>query len=460
MKGLVRNRKRLARLAATAAMAVVYAGQSAPAAPGETAPTYEQLQKRVEQLEARLGQIESQKPAGGDPRAIDAAVAGAQPDAQRRSQFLATGDITSGYDKGFFLRSQDGNFLFKPSVQFQFRGVANYNDPGEGGDDETVSGFEVRRARFRFDGNVISPKLTYSFVWDTNRAGGGVTLLDAWAQYQFAPDWAVKLGQFKESVFHEKDVSGFSQLAVDRTLVDTILGGNQTDRVQGVALVYGGIKENHLRAELALHDGANSKNTDFRDLVPGATPTAAPVFDADYGVGGRVEYRFFGDWASHKDFTAKNTKENLLVLGAGADFTQAGDVDVLRTTVDAQFETPTGWGLYGALHGNFTDTGADDRFDWGAVAQVAYLFRPAWEVFARYDVVAFDDDFATDDLFNEFAIGFNHYLGDNGSAVHRAKVTVDVLYLPDGAPSNQTGIGVLAGNDDQFVLRAQFQLLL
>jgi hypothetical protein len=313
----------------------------------------------------------------------------------------------------------------------------------------------------RFDGNVISPRLTYSFVWETNRAGGAVSLLEGWAQYQIKPDWAVKLGQFKESVFHERDLSFSTQLAVDRSLTDALVGGGQTDRVQGVSLIYGGTKQNPWRAELALHDGANSRNTDFRDFVPGPTPTATPLFDADFGVGGRVEYRFLGEWGAYRDFTAKNTKESLLVVGGGAEFTQAGDVDVLRTTVDAQWENTTGWGVFGALHGNFTDTGDADRFDWGAVAQAGYLFRPQWEVFARYAVVGFDDDFAGEnDLFNEITVGVNHYLGDNGSAMHRAKVTLDVLYLPDGAPSNQTGIGVLAGDGEQFVLRAQFQLLL
>ena len=119
--------------------------------------------------------------------------------------------------------------------------MSNFEEGGkhDGDDDNFQNGFEVRRARFRFDGNVFSPKFTYSFVWDTNRANGNVALLDAWGQYAFAKEWAVKAGQFKESVFHERDVSGYQQLAVDRSLNDALLGGNLTDRVQGVALVYG-----------------------------------------------------------------------------------------------------------------------------------------------------------------------------------------------------------------------------
>jgi len=50
----------------------------------------------------------------------------------------------------------------------------------------------------------------------------------------------------------------------------------------------------------------------------------------------------------------------------------------------------------------------------------------------------------------------NYYLGEHGNAVHKAKLTLDVSYLPNGAPSDQTGIGVLAGTDAQLVIRGQF----
>jgi hypothetical protein len=73
-------------------------------------------------------------------------------------------------------------------------------------------------------------------------------------------------------------------------------------------------------------------------------------------------------------------------------------------------------------------------------------------------VLLLDDDFADNDVYNEFTVGVNYFLGKDGSAGHRAKVTVDVVYLPDGAPSTQTGAGIFAADDDQFALRAQFTL--
>ena len=41
-----------------------------------------------------------------------------------------------------------------------------------------------------------------------------------------------------------------------------------------------------------------------------------------------------------------------------------------------------------------------------------------------------------------------------------AKFTLDASYLPNGAPSDQIGLGELGGDDAQFLLRGQFQLIL
>jgi hypothetical protein len=422
-------------------------------------PTYDDLKTRVEQLEARLQQVEARPLATQD---VDATVERVIRDAERRSQLLAVDGLTAGYDKGFFIRSEDGNFSFKPGILFQFRNITNFRD---GDNEDLQNGFELRRLRPRFDGNAFSPDLTYSIVLDTARSGGNVSLLDAWAQYKFHPEWSVKFGQFRESWYHEGDVPDSSQLTVERSLVDSVLAGSQVDRVQGVALVYGS-NTNPLHGQITFHDGANSKNTDFRDAQPGATPTDPPVYRANFGAGARVEYKLFGDWAGYRDFTAKGNKEHLLIAGAGIDWTQAGDNNIYRTTADLQWENTTGWNVYGAINGNFTDLGTvaggdDNRVDWGALVQAGYLIRPAWEIFGRYDVVGLDGDFVDgDDTFNEFTVGVNYFLGADGKFLHRAKFTLDLVYLPDGAPSNQTGTGVLSNTDDEFALRAQFQLLL
>jgi hypothetical protein len=427
-------------------------------------PSVSELQKRIEELESRLSQLEPTT-TGPSADSVDRAIAEVRVEADRQSQLLALEGVTAGYDRGFFIQSADGAFSIRPGFQFQFRSIANYRDnpPNTLEDDSFETGFEVRRTRFRFDGNAFSKDLTYSLIWDTSRSGGGVTLLDAVVAYKLAPTWTVKVGQFKENVFQEKNVSGFSQLAVDRSLVDAVLGGNLTDRVQGIAVAYGA-SDKPLRAEFAFHDGANSKNTNFQD---GAT---------NFGFGGRAEYKFFGNWSDYRDFTAKNGKEDLLVLGIGADvsdrrgtvLTTPGSVTVLPG-IDLQYEHDGKLSLFASANARYQDlrntTGEDSRLDYGFVVQAGYLVNPKWEPFVRYDVIFLDDDFVgsgVDDTIHEITAGVNYYLGPDGAYQHRAKVTVDVIYLPDGTGplGDQNGLGLLSGSDTQFAVRAQFQLAL
>ena len=130
-------------------------------------------------------------------------------------------------------------------------------------------------------------------------------------------------------------------------------------------------------------------------------------------------------------------------------------------TVDLQWENTSRLGAYAAFIGRLIDAGdAGDFYDWGAQIQGSYLFRPKWEGFARYDFTMFEDDQAVatggaEDFFHEFTVGVNYYYQG-----HAAKFTVDATWLPNGSPNNQTGLGVTAGDDSQFVLRGQFQLFL
>lgn len=420
-------------------------------------PTLDELKAQIQSLQKRVDELDNQKITTAQ---VDATVERVLRDANHRSQLLAVdGGFLAGYDKGFFIKSEDNNFVLRPGLLFQFRNITTNRN---GNNDDTQNGFEIRRLRPRLDGNFLTPDLTYSFVLDTNRSGGSVALLDAWAQYRFAPQWAIKFGQFRESWVHEGDVSDSQQLTVERSLVDGLLAGSLVDRVQGVSLIYGGTKDDSLRAEATFHDGANSKNTDFRDAQPGATSSDPPTFVSNFGFGGRVEYKVFGDWANYKDYTAKGNKDDLLVLGAGADWTQVGDRDTYRTDIDAQWENTTGVNVYGELNGVITNqpsAGDDQRIDWGGLVQAGYLFAPNWEVFGRYDLVKLDSDFVTgNDTFNEFTVGLNYFLGDKGVYLHRAKITGDVVYLPDGSPANVTGTGVLAADDSELLFRLQFQL--
>jgi hypothetical protein len=267
---------------------------------------------------------------------------------------------------------------------------------------------------------------------------------------------ALKAGQWKDNVYHEETISSSKQLAVDRSLLNELIAGGQTDYVQGVSFIYAP-KESPFRAEVAFHDGLDTDNTNFLDKMGGSLG-----LEPNWGVSGRAEYLVQGGWKAYDDFTAMGNKESLLAFGGGFDYTEDGEFNGLLHTLDAQWENDNGLGLYAAYIGVSRDLGGalDSVYDWGVLIQGGYMLNPEWEVFARYDYTDIDDDLVAagdNDTYCEVTLGVNRYLFGAG---HNCKLTLDLTYLPDGAPTDVEGIGVLSSGETEIVIRSQLQLLL
>jgi hypothetical protein len=421
---------------------------------------------KIQQLEAKVAALEVKQ--AQNSKDLAATVDAVLRDAEKRSQLLANGgEMGAGYDGGFYIRAGDA-WVLRPSILFQFWNVTDYREDVVGAsgkmDDEWDNGFEVHRLQLAFEGTAFTKDLTYEFRWENGGDAGSLTLLDAYARYMFADDWGFRLGQFKELINHESLVGDQYLLAAERSLLNqAFVGSGVADRTQGASLIYGGYnKSNSLNAELAFTDGQGAANTSF---------VKVSGIDPNFGVTGRIEYKAFGDWRDYRDLTAKGNKEDLLVLGAGGDWTQTGDGNSLVGAADAQWETAAGLAVYGGglvqhLDSALSLTG-DEETNWGLIGQVGYMFTPSWELFARYDYTRFDNDAAAgasgEDSFNEVTVGFNYYMGANGAAAHRAKFTVDFTWLPDGMPASisPTQLGAQDQTDEnEFMLRAQFQLLI
>jgi hypothetical protein len=480
-KEIVLKQSRLV-VSAVVVLACGVAGISrAGTAGAATEPTKEELQQQLNELKAKVAELErrqsqqtSTAPAtatASSPTQADGALTlspaqQVQLDAGRRSHLMDVEGFTAGYKNGkFLIQSADGNFVFHPWLQLQFRNVTNWRENGKGpGDDDLENGFELRRVKLGFDGNLFSPDMTYLFDWATDRNSGQLILEEAWARYQFTGDWAVRGGQLKDPFAHESLVSSKRLLAVERSLLnDTFTGGDNF--VQGVTLMYqpGGNKGG-LRVEGAFTDGAkNNFNQNFQDF---------PTTNADFGGAVRAEYKVFGDWAAYDQFTALGVKNDLLVLGAGADFTEIGHTNVLLQTLDAQYATPNGLAVYAAYLGRYTADGPPqatpvtgpatttaDYYDWGFLVQGSYLIRQKWEPFVRYDYMRLSQEglaAGANGKVSEITAGVNWYVVQQA-----AKLTLDFTYLPNGTPIADSGADILANNDDsEFLIRAQFQLLL
>src|SRR5688572_15439508 len=263
------SRKLFAGIVAVAILSVPTAARGADE--GSSDPSREQIMKELAALREKVARLEAaqqNQQAKLDATDVRATVQEVIRDADRRSQLLQAQGFTAGWSNGkFLIQSENGDFVLNPYFWTQMRAVANYREEDAAneidGDATTDSGLELRWMKFGVEGRLWE-KLDYRFQWNTLRNGGNLTLDDAWVSYPLNDDWRVKAGQFRERTHHEEFTEEIRQLAIDRSLVNLVLGGGNIDRVQGVALTFAGDDgKSPLRAEVGLTDGPNSDNTNF-----------------------------------------------------------------------------------------------------------------------------------------------------------------------------------------------------
>jgi hypothetical protein len=438
---------------------------AASAIAADTQPTTaESMQKQIEALQAQVQQLQGQQQSIST-KAVDDTVARVLNDADRRSQLMQMEGFTAGWNNGrFAVMSADGNSSIMPYLQMQFRSSTNFDTGGS--DDNSENGFSLPRVKLGFDGTIYSKSLAYFFRWNSGDSDGGgsgaLNLEQAWLRYMFADQMGVRIGQFVDPVFHEQLVNSDRQLAADRSLLNTIITGADESYTQGVTFIW--MPDPRVNVEVGFTDGVNTGNTSFRDFPNGPT---------NFGFAGRAEFALMGNAENSRDFTAMGNKDSSLVLGVGADWTQSGDTNNVLHTVDVQWEGGDGrLGVYAAYVGQFIQNGGgagitgvtggdDDSYNWGFLVQAGYMLDNNWELFGRYDYTSLADEIAiggtgeTEDSFHEATFGANYYFHG-----HNAKFTVDVSWLFNGAPTGAANLGILNSDDDEFVIRGQFQVML
>jgi outer membrane murein-binding lipoprotein Lpp len=442
------------------------------------------LSSKVDELADKVDKLEANQQKS--KAAIDAEIQTIQHDADARDQMLSYKlPLTSGYDptSGFVIRSADGAFSLRPGLVLDIRNDTTYRQSipkGGGGEvartgDDTQSGFDLTRVRLTLAGN-YTEALNY-FIQFQDDQGSSFGLLDAYLTYRLGENspFYFKVGQFKDPLWHERNLSEANLLAVDRSLVESLVGGGQTSRVQGAAILY---DRDRVRLQGVIHDGFNSVNSKFYDSGGlgagvgggnGVTPT-------NFGATGRAEYLVLGtrNAESHpfkqydSGFTSLGNKQELLIAGAGADYSEAGANSVFFHTADVQYNNTTGFAFYAAYLGAYRDLNSKqgvapgNYYDPGFLIQAAYLVTDRLEPFVRYDYtyLAGKSEAASlgvkDHAVQEITVGANYYLYRQN-----LKFTLDGSWLPDGAPTDTDALGVLkdSGNNE-FLLRAQFQLAL
>jgi hypothetical protein len=442
------------------------------AATQPTAEEYQQLKQRVDQLEARQATSPMIPPLVFKTNTSNAG-AGVND---------VVSSITGGWDgTRFTLASEDGNFTLHPGVLLDVRDMLSYRTDvprkytGEvvASGYDTQNGVDLSRMRFILDGTLFH-QAGY-FIQVSDDQGSGFTLLDAVASYRFGESpFTVKAGQFKDPVWHERNLSEANLLGVDRTLVENFLAGGQGSRIQGAAVTY---DADRWRAQLVAHDGFNSQNTKFFDAggVGAGVGGESGVTPTDFGFSGRVEYMLLGSrtaafnpFNEYEQFTSLHARQDILVLGGGADYSQASSNDLIAHTADIQYNNVDGLSLYAAYLGTYRGIHSNQGvpagyyYDSGFVAQAAYVIGQHVEPFVRYDWTRLDPSSTSavagigSHLIQELTLGANYYI-----LGQKLKLTVDGSWLPNGSPSDADALGVLRDSGHQeLVLRTQLQIAL
>ena len=437
-----------------------FADDATPPSTDELREQIRRLQEQVERLEARAAGDSAATPPTTRPAATERALADAE--ARNQRSILAPLSLSqdgeepfvAGHNGKFLLSSPEGDFTLNPNVQLQIRNVTNINNEDGESFEDVENGWEIRRTKVGFKGNAFGKDLNYDIKFAFERDGGGAVLENAFVDYM--PErflgqegMGLRAGQFKDATFHEETISSSKQTAVDRSLVNESIGGGNTDFIQGAGPIWEGEK---WQAILLYTDGAGSANTNYRDG------------DWDYGFAGRADVILAGDGdAVLDDFSALDTEENSARVGAGFHFAAEGDTRVLWHGVDGQFETARGLGLFAGYYGRMAESDGEEVFDMGGMLQVSQAIgENGWEAFGRYDFVMFEDEIVlgtdAEDFFHEITFGVNKYWKG-----HKLKMTIDAVYLPNGNPGSNSGIGLRPSGgefDDQVSIRGQFQLLL
>lgn len=457
---------------------------------------------------ARLEQVASDQGSWlTDERAaeIRAIVSDVLADSATRSNLAADGSA-AGWDKskGFFIASADGNYLLAIKGDAQFRWVYDHRDIGaqpaavgsvSAGTNDDTYGFEWRRMRIAFAGNVIDPSWTYEFKFANNRNATGSNtgyLDDAWVQKSFDGGYALRMGQFKAPFLREEGTSTTGQLAVERSMVNEVF---TVSRSQGIVFGWTG--------ETARIEGYYGDALRANAAIPTNTAGAATGVASgqnvsfannttDYAVSARAEFKPSGDWKQFKDAQSYRGESGGMLFGVAGYIEQLlpGTVGstipdvVWALTADATVDFG-GASLFAyGVYRNVTlqdplavrDGGTNDELDqWGALVQGGVFVTDDIEAYARYEIGNTDTDqyrtnntatLANGEDDSILTIGANWW--PEGVKQKYLKITADVGYAFDpvidfsgsgaGWLPDYTDSGSIS-SDGQWVFRTQLQII-
>lgn len=335
------------------------------------------------------------------------------------------------FGKGVKTIARDSSFYMKFSVRTQARADARIRDVEEGIYQHRAW---IRRARIKFDGFVVSPRVVYKMEFDV--VGGYVR--DAWIRWNFYKNLTIKFGQGKLPGNRERVVSSQKLQFVDRSQLNRAFN---IDRDNGFELGHHfKIGNVFFKEALAVSNG--------RGIV-----TIEENIERRYHEGrsytARVEMLPFGKFTKKGDLyyaDLQREKTPKLMIGAVYNLNdnatktrgQLGiDIDANEDLsayfLDMMFKY-RGIGATAEYHNKSVLDGSPVVLDsagafvssyytgWGYNTQLSYLFKNNWEIAGRYTYVE-PEEVTQRTIITEYTLGVSKYV-----VGHSLKVQSDLTY--------------------------------
>nr|WP_255749801.1 porin [Pontibacter liquoris] len=309
---------------------------------------------------------------------------------------------SSKFGKGLQFVAADSSFSFKMSTRFQLLYAGNADE----GSSQWNDGFQVRRARLKFEGFAYNPALTYKIELGlSNRDIGGEPLkqqsfasnivLDAVARWQATPHLSVWVGQTKLPGNRERVVSSQKMQFVDRSLLNSRFN---LDRDMGVQLHH-----EHEVGTVVLREIGSVAMGEGRNITSNNT--------GGYNYTARFEVLPFGEFEGEGDYVGSDlVREQTPKLSLAASYNyndgaireqgQLGDFlsaprDLQTVFIDGMFkyrgfssmaEYATSKAYDGPVVSRNADGSVNEAFVTGQAfnVQAGYLLKTNWEVAGRY----------------------------------------------------------------------------
>jgi hypothetical protein len=357
-------------------------------------------------------------------------------DAETRSSLQGSG-AGAGYDGGFFMSSADGNYSMKVNVLQQIRWSFNDNDSSVGGAEQQSFGFENKRTRLTFSGNMVDSSWSYKVAYYFGAsndvegyAGVNGNLADAWVSKDFGNGFAMYVGQFRLPFGAEYGLDAGNLQFTDYSVAASLLGPGSG---QGIMFGYS--------ADMFRVSGAYVNSL---GQVNQAWTAGSP--DSDWAFAARAEFKLAGNWANFNDAQSWKGEEFSAVIGGGMSIQR--DDTTATTPWSGTIDATIGFGganLAGAFFYSDDDAGSETQ---GFTVSGGVFVSDDIELVARFENLEVDNG----PELNTLTGGANWYFAKN-----TAKLGVEVGYAFDAIFTSAAEYAnwTESTDDGQWVLRGQ-----